>query len=176
MKTHHIPFITLLAGASLFLFGCGPKESASDNTAAATPATAATAPADDASGVKTVAITGGDNMKFNLTQITAAPGQEIKLTLTNVGTQPKTAMGHNWVLLKKDADVAAFDKASLQAKATDYIPADKKDEIIAHTKLLGAKESDTITFKAPTEPGDYPYLCSFPAHYQVGMKGILTVR
>ncbi|HTJ77511.1 MAG TPA: azurin [Rariglobus sp.] len=170
-KRYLLPFVTLLAGASLLLSGCGPKETASDSAAA--PATVGTT---DASGVKTFEITGADNMKFNITQLTAAPGEEIKVVFTNVGTQPKVAMGHNWVLLKKDTDVTAFDNAALQSKATDYIPEEKKDEIIAHTKLLGAKESDTITFKAPAEPGDYPYLCTFPAHYQVGMKGVLTVK
>ena len=171
MKTRYLPFVTLIVGASLFLSGCGPKENASDSAA---PAAASTETS--ASGVKTFEITGGDNMKFNVTQLNAAPGEDIKVVFTNVGTQPKVAMGHNWVLLKKGADVSAFDNAALQAKDTDYFPEAQKDEVVAHTKLLGAKESDTITFKAPSGPGDYVFLCTFPAHYQVGMKGVLTVK
>jgi azurin len=48
--------------------------------------------------------------------------------------------------------------------------------MIAHTKLLGPKEKDTVTFQAPKEPGRYPFLCSFPGHYQVGMRGELIVE
>ena len=38
------------------------------------------------------------------------------------------------------------------------------------------KESDTATFNAPSQPGRYPFFCSFPGHYQVGMKGELIVE
>lgn len=115
-------------------------------------------------------------MKYNLTTIEAKPGEEIKVILTNVGTQPKEVMGHNWVLLKAGSDVAAFAAAAVAAKATDYIPAGLKDQIIAHTALIGPRKSDEVTFKVPDAPGDYPFLCTFPAHYQVGMKGVLTVK
>ena len=33
-----------------------------------------------------------------------------------------------------------------------------------------------VTFDAPTEPGEYVYLCSFPGHYAAGMKGLLVVK
>ena len=103
-------------------------------------------------------------------------GQEVKLTLTNLGTMPKVAMGHNFVLLKKGADSKAFSDAAIMAVATDYVPAALADQVIAHTKLLGPKQSDEITFKAPTEPGEYPFLCTFPAHFLSGMKGVLVVK
>ena len=115
-------------------------------------------------------------MKFNVQTIEAKPGEQLKVVLTNVGTQPKEVMGHNWVLLKKGADPAAFNAAAVAAKATDYIPPALKDQVVAHTALLGPRKSDEITFTVPNEPGDYPFLCSFPAHYQVGMKGVLTVK
>ena len=115
-------------------------------------------------------------MKFSVTSIEAKAGEELKIVLVNVGSQPKEVMGHNWVLLKKGSDTAAFSTAAATAKASDYIPAALQGEIIAHTALIGPRKSDEITFKAPTEPGDYPFLCSFPAHYQVGMKGVLTVK
>ena len=115
-------------------------------------------------------------MKFSLATLEAKPGEEIKVVLTNVGSQPKEVMGHNWVLLKAGTDAAAFDAAAVAAKATDYIPEGMKDQIVAHTALLGPRKSDEITFKVPDAPGDYPFLCTFPAHYQVGMKGVLTVK
>ena len=115
-------------------------------------------------------------MKFNLNSIEAKPGEELKVVLTNIGTQPKEVMGHNFVLLKAGSDVAAFSAAAVASKATDYIPEALKGEIIAHTALLGPRKSDEVTFKVPDAPGEYPFLCTFPAHYQVGMKGVLTVK
>ncbi len=155
--------------AAFVAFGCGHKD-----TGEAAPGSSATAATP--SGPRTIEITAGDNMKYSLTHIDAKPGEELKVILTNIGNQPKEVMGHNWTLLKKGSDVAAFDAAAAMAKATDYIPESLQGEIIAHTALTGPHKSEEVTFKAPTEPGDYPFLCTFPAHYQVGMKGTLTVH
>lgn len=155
----------MVAGA-FALTGCGPK---ADNAAPAG------APA-QSGGVLTVEITANDQMKFSLTRIEAAPGQEVKVIFTNIGSMPKVAMGHNWMLLAKGADPTAFVNAAVTAQATDYFPPAMADKVIAHTKLLGPKQTDEITFKAPTEPGEYTFLCSFPAHFVAGMKGVFVVR
>jgi len=115
-------------------------------------------------------------MKYSVTAIEATPGEMLKVVLTNNGTLPKEVMGHDWTLLKAGSDSAAFSLAASTAKATEYVPPDLKDEIIAKIGLLGPHQSGDVTFSAPTTPGDYPYLCSFPAHYQAGMRGILTVK
>lgn len=168
--------ITVFLAVGLFA-GCSKKESPS--SAASTPAPSApSAPAKPAApaGPRVVEIEAGDNMKFNVTAIEAKPGEEIKVVLKNIGAIPKEAMGHNWVLLKAGTDGTVFANAALAAKATDYIPDSMKDQVIVATKLIGPKETTEISFKAPTEPGDYPFLCSFPAHYVMGMKGTLTVK
>lgn len=160
-------FLTfLLIAGGLVLAGCGKKDDASTQTAAA----------NTGSGPLTVEITANDSMKFSLATIEAKAGQDIKVILTNIGSMPKAAMGHNWVLLQKGADPKAFVDAAVNSAATDYIPAAMADKVIAHTKLLGPKQTDEISFKAPTEPGEYVFLCSFPAHYLTGMKGVLIVK
>jgi len=153
--------------ASLLAAGCGQKD---------TSATAATAAAAAPAGPREIDITAGDTMKYDVTQIDAKPGEDLKVVLTNNGTQPVLVMGHNWVLLKAGTDVAAFDAAALGSKDTGYIPAALSDQVIAHIDLLGPRKSGEADFKAPTAPGDYPFLCTFPAHYQTGMKGVLTVK
>ena len=40
--------------------------------------------------------------------------------------------------------------------------------------MLKQGETQALRFQAPTEPGDYPYLCTFPGHWTI-MKGILVV-
>ena len=114
-------------------------------------------------------------MKYDVTAMDAKPGEDLKVVLTNAGSNPITVMGHNWVLLKAGSDPAAFAMAAVTAGAP-YIPANLKDEIVAKVDLLGPHKSGEVDFKAPTTPGDYPYLCTFPAHFQSGMHGILTVK
>lgn len=159
-----LPILIATALAGLVLAGCSQKEEAK---AAAVPA----APA----GPRVIELTGNDQMKYNITSMEMKVGEEVKVHMTNVGSMPKQAMAHNFVVLKPGSDAAAFATAAAPAADTDHIPPSLKDEIIAHTKLLGPKESDTVTLKF-TEPGTYTYLCSFPAHYQVGMHGTITVK
>lgn len=157
------PVLLVSALAILATSGCGQKD-------ASTSAQAAPA------GPREIEITANDTMKYSVTTIEAKPGEDIKVILTNAGTQPVDVMGHDWVLLKAGSDVAAFDAAALNAKETGYIPAALGDEIIAKIDLLGPRKSGEVEFKAPMTPGDYPFLCTFPAHYQTGMKGVLTVK
>ena len=37
-------------------------------------------------------------------------------------------------------------------------------------------EERTLTFAAPTQPGEYEFICTVPGHLQLGMKGTLVVR
>jgi azurin len=127
-----------------------------------------------AEGGKTVEITADDTMKYNVTAITAKPGEAIHIKLTNKGTMPKMAAAHNFVLLKKGTDLNAFTTAAVMAGQTDYIPAKLKEQVLASTKLAGPGETVETDFKAPTVPGTYDFICSFPGHFAT-MKGTLTV-
>lgn len=164
-------FRLLLASASIALVfsGCGQKDNSS---APASSSSAAAVPA----GPRTVEITAGDTMKYNVTSIEAKAGEQLTVVLTNTGSQPKEVMGHNWILVKIGTDLDAFDKAAALAKATDYFPTELSGSVIAHIPLLGPRKSGEVTFTVPSTPGEYPFLCSFPAHYQVGMKGVLVVK
>jgi azurin len=123
-----------------------------------------------------VEITGNDQMKFSVLAITAKPGELLHVRLKSVGTLPKMAMAHNFVLLAKGTDPTAFTNAAGTAGATGYIPAQFKAKILASTGLVGPGETVDVTFKAPAAPGQYTYLCSFPGHFIAGMKGVLTVK
>jgi len=123
-----------------------------------------------------VVIVVGESMKFSVNGLDASAGEVIRLKLVNQGSAPREVMGHNWILLRVGVDAGGFLNSALGAKVTDYIPKDRAGDIIAHTKLIGGGASDVVVFTVPTEPGDYVYLCSFPAHYQLGMRGVLRVR
>jgi len=127
--------------------------------------------------VKEVIISGNDAMQFDIKTFQAKPGESIRLTLNNVGSIPKIAMGHNWVLLKKGTDAIAFGQKVLASggSATNPLPKSLLGDVLAHTKLLGPGESETISFTAPTIAGDYEYVCTFPGHFAM-MRGSMEVK
>ncbi len=134
--------------------------------------------AETASVPRVIAIRGGvgNTMTFDVSRITAAPGESIKVVLTNAGTLPKTVMGHNWILLATGSDPVEFAAAGAAEPDNGYIAAKQKGRILAYIALLGPGETGEVTFNAPTAPGEYPFLCAFPAHCLVGMRGVLVVK
>ena len=134
------------------------------------------AAAAQAQAPRVIAMTGTDAMKFSVTTIEAKPGEKLTVKLTGQGAIPKVAMAHNFVLLAAKTDANAFVTAAAPARATDFIPPDKKAQVLAATKLAGNGETVEVTFEAPKQPGVYEFICSFPGHYAAGMKGTLTVK
>jgi azurin len=126
---------------------------------------------------KKLELTGNDQMQFSTKTLEVTAGEKVSLTFKHIGVLQKVAMGHNVVILKAGTPIPAFATKAMQAAATDYIPADEESKkmIVANTKVLGGGESQTITFTAPAEAGDYPYLCTFPGHFAL-MQGVLKVK
>ena len=129
-----------------------------------------------AKAARTITITGSEQMKYDTTSIEAKPGEMLHVVVKSVGTMPKAAMAHNFVLLKAGVNPQDVATAAMTARETDFIPASMSDKIIAHTGLAGAGETQDVTFKAPMKPGTYTYMCTFPGHFAVGMKGELVVK
>lgn len=129
---------------------------------------------EEADGVIELSLEGNDQMKYNKKRLRAKAGAEVELTFKHVGEMSKQAMGHNFVLLKKGTDIMAFAEKAAGAMDNDYIPADA-EEVIVHTEMLGGGESTVLKFTAPTEPGEYDFICSFPGHVAL-MKGKFIVK
>ena len=121
-------------------------------------------------------IEGNDQMQFNKASITVpAACKNFTVTLKHVGKVAKAAMGHNWVLAKAADEKAVITEGMAAGPGKDYIPGD--DKIIAHTKLIGGGESDSVTFPvSKLKAGEsYMYFCTFPGHAAL-MKGTLSVK
>jgi len=166
--------IFILSCAALVFAGCGPS---GDQASSDGGSSSSAAPAADPGEVsQTIELTANDQMKFNLERFAVKAGSTVKIHLKNVGSMPKMSMGHNVVVLKQGTDEKAFVEAAIQAPANDYIPPAQTDEVVAHTKMLGGGEEDSVIFKVPSKKGNYTFLCSFPGHFQVGMKGTMIVN
>lgn len=127
------------------------------------------------SDVRTVEITGTDNMRFSVEEIEASPGETIRLVFKVVSNIPPAAMQHNVVILDQGVDVDGFVETSISARDNEYIDPEKEDQVIANTNMIGGGETSEIEFTVPETPGEYTYVCTFPGHYQAGMVGVLRV-
>ncbi len=164
-----------LLSSSIFLY-LPASASASGQAKSASASGQAKAAAGAAKAGRTVNLTGDDTMKYNLTTITARPGETLHIVLKNVGSMPKIAMAHNIVILKPGTDGAAFTNAGLTSRDTDYIGATVKAQVLAKTSFAGAGETVELTFKVPAKHATYPYVCTFPGHFASGMHGTIIVK
>ena len=89
------------------------------------------------------------------------------------------ATQHNLVLLDKGTPVAEIGVAGNDMAKTPegekkhFVPNDKR--ILQHSKLLKPYSVEVLRFTAPTKPGVYPYVCTFPGHW-VLMQGVMVVK
>jgi uncharacterized protein len=111
-------------------------------------------------------------MKFDLSELSVAPGQLVEIVFSN-----PDGMQHNFVLGAQgslDAIGAAADVVarSPNGLAQQYVP--DSPQVLFSTRLLEPGQTVTFQFKAPADAGTYPYVCTFPAHWKT-MNGVLNV-
>jgi azurin len=115
-----------------------------------------------------------ERLLFTKEKFKVKAGKPVKLVFKN-----PDATQHNLVILKKGASVERVGMAGNEmAKSPEgikkhFIPEDKS--ILHHTKLLAPNSVETLRFVAPTVPGEYPYVCTFPGHW-VLMRGVMVVE
>ena len=85
-------------------------------------------------------------------------------------------MPHNILLVNPGKiEEISMQAMTLGAKGFEvgFVPDSK--EILWSSKLLDNGKEQVIDFVAPSKPGDYPYMCSFPGH-SIIMRGVLHVK
>jgi azurin len=130
------------------------------------------APASAADKVCKLEITGNDLMQYDKKELKFdASCTTIEITMKHIGKLAKEAMGHNFVLVATPDLMAVANDGLSAGLAANYIKAGDK-RVIAHTKVVGGGESDTVKIPASAlkKGGDYTYECTFPGHSAL-MKG-----
>ena len=112
-------------------------------------------------------------LKFDKAELNVAPGQLIEVVFTN-----PDVMQHNFVLgapgsLNAIGEAGDRLATSPNGLAQGYVP-DLPQVLFSTKQLLEPGQSMTFQFRAPSAPGQYPYVCTFPAHWRT-MNGILNV-
>ncbi|MDF1852980.1 MAG: plastocyanin/azurin family copper-binding protein [Verrucomicrobiales bacterium] len=114
---------------------------------------------------------------YDIKEFTVKPGTKVKLKLVNPADSV-TRQPHNLLIVKpskKDvvgmaANAGMADPEFLTTKQA--VP--DSEDILFHSKLIQAGEEDILEFVAPSELGDYPYLCTYPGHWAI-MNGVMKV-
>ena len=118
-----------------------------------------------------------DQMRYSTDSIVVDKScKEFTVNLSHTGTMPVAIMGHNWVLTSV-ADMQAVATEGMSAgAANNYVKVDDS-RVIAHTKVIGGGEKDSVTFStaALKEGETYEFFCSFPGHIAL-MKGTLVLK
>ncbi len=101
-------------------------------------------------------------LKYDVEQIIVAKNSKIELTFTN-----NDDMLHNLVLTQMGK--ASVDKVGdmglrlgLDGADLNYVP--DTDLVLSHTGIVEPGTKETIYFQAPSIPGEYWIVCTFPGH------------
>ncbi|HSH96179.1 MAG TPA: plastocyanin/azurin family copper-binding protein, partial [Roseimicrobium sp.] len=108
-------------------------------------------------------------LRYAITRFDATAGQPLELTLKNTCVMP-----HNLVLVAPGKADSVFELAMGlgDGLAKNYVP--DSTAVLTATKLVNSGQSEVLSFKVPDQPGEYPYLCTFPGHGAV-MRGVMRV-
>jgi azurin len=114
-----------------------------------------------------------NQMQYDKKLFAVKAGQSVVLNLEN-----PDIMQHNLVICKpgttekvgKAADILARDPKAVDKNYVPQVP-----EVLFATKLVNPGESFSLEFTVPNQPGDYPFMCTFPGHWSI-MKGVMRVE
>jgi putative heme-binding domain-containing protein len=113
-----------------------------------------------------------DQMLFTKDRLAVKAGKPVEIVFENTDLMP-----HNFALLQP----GALEEVGLLAEATatqpgalerHYIPNSSK--VLFSSRLLPPRDVQRLSLTAPTKPGVYPYVCTYPGHWR-RMYGALYV-
>lgn len=116
-------------------------------------------------------------MKYDVRSFSVKPNAKVKLVFRNPDDLP-----HNLIICtpgktkgkdKGQEVVDAVLKLGEKGVETNWEPVGHP-RILVSSGMVQPKEEKTLYFRAPKKEGDYPYICTFPGHFQLmnGMMGI----
>ncbi|MBI3879169.1 MAG: c-type cytochrome [Verrucomicrobia bacterium] len=113
-----------------------------------------------------------EQMFFDKTQFVVEAGRPVEIHFQNTDVMP-----HNFVITQPgalDEIGAAAEKMPPvpDAKGRHYVPDSAK--IFQATKLINPDDNAKLAFTAPKKAESYPYVCTFPGHWQ-RMRGVMIV-
>lgn len=112
-----------------------------------------------------------EKMMYDTKELALKAGKKVRLTFANADFMP-----HNIVLTKPGkADDVGMKAMNLGAKGFEVNFVPESPDIIWASKLVEHGKEQVIEFTAPSAPGDYIFICTFPGHHLI-MRGVMKVK
>lgn len=113
-----------------------------------------------------------EQMLYDRERLVVQAGKPVELVFENSDTMP-----HNWVLVEPGAleEIGVLSEKTGQdatAMKREYVPTSPK--ILVKSRLVQPRSVQKLSFTAPTKPGVYAYVCTYPGHWR-RMQGALYV-
>ena len=112
-----------------------------------------------------------EEMRYDTAYFAVEAGRPVQILLENEDLMP-----HNLVVTSpgqlRDVAERGMQVGPEGAAGNPYVPAG--EDVLHATELIDANTSTRLTFTAPSEPGEYPYVCTFPRHW-MRMYGVMVV-
>jgi putative heme-binding domain-containing protein len=113
-----------------------------------------------------------DQMLFDKERLVVQAGKPVEILFENTDLMP-----HNLVLVRPGAleeigTLAESTATQPGALERQYVP--PSDKVLLASRLLQPRDSQRLAFRAPAQPGVYPYVCTYPGHWR-RMHGALYV-
>lgn len=113
-----------------------------------------------------------NEMKFDITEFEVTAGTQVEVVFMN-----NDFMQHNLLITQpgsKEKVGAAADKLAMDPKGAEnnYIP--EMVEVLFYTPIVDPDSKFSLKFTAPSTPGTYPFICTFPGHWRI-MQGVMKV-
>jgi putative heme-binding domain-containing protein len=125
---------------------------------------------DGLGGTSIVISTLPHQMLYDLGEFWVEAGKPVSITFRNNDMMP-----HNLVFTLPGELVSvgqAAEKLAPSSGSMQYIP--ESDSVLWHTGLVLPGETEVLTFTAPDETGERPFVCTYPGHWRV-MNGVMHI-
>jgi glucose/arabinose dehydrogenase/azurin len=115
-----------------------------------------------------------EQMRYDTTRLVVEAGKPFQIIFENTDMMP-----HNLVVVQPGAREEVGLEAQSMKPTPDrqgrvYIPRNKK--IIAASKLIEPGQKETLKLTAPSETGNYDYVCTYPEHWKVMFGELVAVK
>lgn len=127
----------------------------------------------DALGVRVILVrTVPHQMRYDRAFFAVEAGKAVEVVIENTDIMP-----HNLVVTLPGAlEEVGLEAESLpperKSGAKQYVPL--SDKVVFASHLVAPAGREKLSFVAPREPGEYPYVCTFPGHWR-RMYGVMIV-
>ena len=124
-------------------------------------------------GVKVIRIaTVPHQMVYDRERVAVQAGKPVEFIFENPDIQP-----HNFIIIQPGSMVEIGELGESTGRQPDaaarhFVP--RSNKILLSSELLQARGSQKLSYVAPTKPGVYPYVCTYPGHWR-RMYGALYV-